>query len=170
MLNVFDWFRARSEDGRRATELYGSIVTQARQPVFYTEFDVPDVAEKRYEMIVLHMALVLERLRAFGDDAIATRQALIEAFVRDLDGSIREMAVSDTKVPAKVKKAAGGLWDRDQLYRQAFEQDDLAGPPGPGSKAAEARVADVPVADGGASSGNAAGLEAMTTGALISEL
>ena len=49
-------------------------------------------------------------------------QALIETFVRDLDGSMREMAVGDTKVPAKVKKAAGGLLDRDRLYRQAFDE------------------------------------------------
>ena len=122
MLNIFDWIRGHSADGRTATELYGSIVTQARQAVFFTHFGVADVAEKRYELIVLHIVLVLERLRASGDRGMAIAQALIETFVRDLDGSIREMAVGDTKVPAKVKKAAGGLLDRDVLYRQAFEE------------------------------------------------
>lgn len=120
MLNFFDWLRGFSTDGRTAADLYGSIVTQGRDKAFYTTYGVPDVAEKRYEMIVLHLVLVLERLRASGARGKTIAQALTETFVRDLDGSIREMAVGDTKVPAKVRKAAGGLWDRDTLYRQVF--------------------------------------------------
>jgi cytochrome b pre-mRNA-processing protein 3 len=125
MLNILDWLRGRSGEGRTATELYGSIVTQARNPVFYGSFGVADVAEKRYEMIVLHIVLVLERLRGLGAQGEAISQGLVEAFVRDLDGSMREMAVSDTKVPSKVKKAAGGLLDRDVLYRSAFDGEVL---------------------------------------------
>ena len=125
MLNIFDWMRGHSRSGRTATDIYGSIVAQARDPTFYRSFGVSDVAEKRYEMIVLHIVLVLQRLRASGEDGTQMARAVIEAFVRDLDGSMREMAVGDTKVPAKVKKAAGGLYDRDLLYRQAF--DDAEG-------------------------------------------
>ena len=47
MLNIFDWLRGRSGEGRMATELYGSIVAQARNPLFYGSFGVADVAEKR---------------------------------------------------------------------------------------------------------------------------
>jgi cytochrome b pre-mRNA-processing protein 3 len=121
MLNVFDWLRSRNPAGRTATELYGSIVAQARHPDLYTELGVRDVAEKRYELIVLHLVLVLERLRAGGETAKAVSQAVVEDFVRDVDGSMREMAVGDTSVPRKVRKAAGGLYDRDELYRQAFD-------------------------------------------------
>ena len=121
MLNVFDWLRSRNPTGRTAAELYGSIVTQARHPDLYTALGVPDVAEKRYELIVLHLVLVLERLRAGGETAKSVAQAVVEDFVRDLDGSMREMAAGDTSVPRKVRKAAGGLYDRDALYRQAFE-------------------------------------------------
>jgi len=120
MLNILDWWRGRTILGRTATDIYGSIVTSARNPVFYTDFQVPDVAEKRYEMIVLHLLIAMERLRtdvAAGDEL---SRALVEAFVRDLDGSMREMAVGDTSVPAKVKKAAAGLLDRNVLYRAAF--------------------------------------------------
>ncbi len=127
MLNFFDWFRPSSKGTRTATELYGSIVTQARLPVFYIDYGVSDVAEKRYELIVLHLVLVMERLRASQGGRNALGQELVEAFVRDLDGSIREMAIGDTKVPTNVKKAAGGLLDRDLLYRQAFEAEDQSG-------------------------------------------
>lgn len=121
MLNILDWFRSQSRVGRTATDLYGSIVTQARLPIFYTRYGVEDVAEKRYEMIVLHMVMVLERLRVFDEEGMELGRELIETFVRDLDGSIREMALGDTKVPNNVKKAAAGLMDRDVLYREAFE-------------------------------------------------
>jgi len=126
MLNIFDWLRGHSGEAKTATELYGSIVAQARNPEFYHSFGVADVAEKRYEMIVLHIVLVLERLRGLGEHGKAISQALVEAFVRDLDGSMREMAVSDTRVPSKVKKAAGGLHDRDALYRTAFDGEALS--------------------------------------------
>lgn len=127
MLKIFGWFRVRSKAARTATELYGSIVAQARQPTFYRDYGVLDVAEKRYEMIVLHIALVLERLRALDGAGAEIAQQLVEAFVSDLDGSIRELAVGDPKVPAHVKKAAAGLYDRDLLYRDAFGADQPCG-------------------------------------------
>jgi cytochrome b pre-mRNA-processing protein 3 len=121
MLNFLDWFRSRSADGRTAAEIYGSIVAQARHPAFYADLGVADVAEKRYELLVLHLSLVLERLRGRGEREKAVAQGLVEEFVRDIDGSMREMAVGDTSVPRKVRKAAGGFYDRDALYRQAFD-------------------------------------------------
>lgn len=130
MLNIFDWWRGRTGVGRTATDIYGSIVAKARDPVFYTKFKVADVAEKRYELIVLHLLIVLERLRIDGEAATDLSQALIEAFVRDLDGSMRELAVGDLSVPKKVKKAAGGLFDRDLLFRDAFSSACENGPVG----------------------------------------
>ena len=137
MLNILDWWRGRTILGRTATDIYGSIVASARNPVFYTDFQVPDVAEKRYEMIVLHLLIVMERLRERTEAGNEISQALVEAFVRDLDGSMREMAVGDTSVPAKVKKAAAGLLDRNVLYRAAFESE-------PNLKQAVPKVGDVP--------------------------
>ena len=64
-------------------------------------------------------AFLFQDVQRLVADAVA--QAVVEDFVRDLDGSMREMAVGDTSVPRKVRKAAGGLYDRDALYRQAFE-------------------------------------------------
>ena len=122
MLNISGWFRGRSKTTETATKLYGSIVTQARLPIFYTDYGVRDVAEKRYEMIVMHMVIVLERLRTAGEEDVGqVGRELVEVFVGDLDGSIREMAVGDPKVPNQVRKAAAGLLDRAQLYGQAFE-------------------------------------------------
>ena len=66
MLNIANFFRKFGPSGRKAAKLYGSIVAQARQPAFYASVGVPDTANGRYEMVVLHLAAVLEALRAFG--------------------------------------------------------------------------------------------------------
>lgn len=119
MLNVFDWLRKRSPTGRTAANLYGSIVAQARQPVFYTSYGVPDTAVGRYEMLVVHMHLVLQGLARQGEAAESVRRALVECFVTDVDDSLRQLAVGDMSVPRKVKKAAAGLRERDVLYQAA---------------------------------------------------
>lgn len=123
MLSVMDWIRKRSPAGRTASKLYGSIVSQAREPVFYTSYGVPDTVEGRYEMIALHVCLVLEGIeRGATSDAVA--RALIEHFVTDMDDSLRQLAVGDLSVPRKVKKAAAGLRERHAAYRSALGGDE----------------------------------------------
>jgi cytochrome b pre-mRNA-processing protein 3 len=95
-------------------------VTQARQPLFYTGLGVPDTPEGRYEMIVLHLYLLLERLRAEGTTAAGLSRRLIEAFIEDMDDSMREMGVGDLTVPKKVKRAAAGFYERAGQYRTAL--------------------------------------------------
>ena len=40
------------------------IVAQARSPSFYRDYGVPDTVSGRFDMIVLHLVLVLRRLRS----------------------------------------------------------------------------------------------------------
>ena len=44
-------------------ELYGAIVAAARQPQFYRDWAVPDTVDGRFEMIVVHLFLVMDRLK-----------------------------------------------------------------------------------------------------------
>src|SRR5882724_9487190 len=78
--------------------LYGAIVAQARLPVFYAGFGVPDTIEGRFDMVVLHLVLVLRRLRQ-GPRSAALAQGLFDAFCRDMDHNLRELGVGDLSVP-----------------------------------------------------------------------
>ena len=118
---VLTWFRNRGNDRRKAKQLYGAVVTQARQPMFYSGLGVPDTPEGRYEMIVLHLYLLMERLRAEGEPAVKLNRHLVEAFVEDMDDSMREMGVGDLTVPKKVKRAAAGYYERAGEYRAGLE-------------------------------------------------
>lgn len=118
-----DWLKTRASRRETATDLYGNVVTLARNPVFYAEMGIPDTLEGRYEMVVMHLALVLERLRVEGDEGIALSRETIETFVADMDGSMRELGVGDLTVPKKVKSAAAGLYARADAFRRALMQE-----------------------------------------------
>ena len=60
------WLKTRRDRRQIARSLYGSIVTRAREPVFYARWGVPDTVQGRFEMIALHLVLVLRRLAAEG--------------------------------------------------------------------------------------------------------
>jgi cytochrome b pre-mRNA-processing protein 3 len=115
--------RTRAETRRKAGEIYGAVVTQARSEHFYAALGVPDTPTGRYEMVTLHLVLVLERLRQLGDTSALPR-LLAETFVVDMDDSLRELATGDLTVPKKIRRVAAGLYDRTMTYRAALATPD----------------------------------------------
>jgi cytochrome b pre-mRNA-processing protein 3 len=103
-----------------ARSLYGSIVTRAREPIFYAAWGVPDTVQGRFEMIVLHLVLVLRRLAVEGRAGERLARALTETFMVDLDDAMREMTFGDLAVPREVKRAAAALFDRHRAYLAAL--------------------------------------------------
>lgn len=116
----------RSRQTAKAREIYGSIVAQARQPSHFTEGGVPDTLEGRLELLLLFIVVVLVRLQREQGDGPELAQALSETFVEDVDDNLREVGISDLKVPAKVKKAAAALLERHADYAGALAKDDGA--------------------------------------------
>jgi cytochrome b pre-mRNA-processing protein 3 len=105
--------------------LYGAIVAQARKPVFYAGFAVPDTVEGRFDMVVLHLVLVLRRLRR---EAQLTRlaQGLFDSFCRDMDHNLREMGVGDLSVPKEMKRLGEAFYGRQKAYEEALSAGDAA--------------------------------------------
>ena len=60
----------------------------------YSQAGVPDTVSGRFDMIVLHLALVLERLRDGGPAAQVFSQALLETMFADMDQDLREMGLA----------------------------------------------------------------------------
>jgi cytochrome b pre-mRNA-processing protein 3 len=114
------WLRKGSDRRQVARSLYGSSVTQARAPVFYVDWGVPDTLAGRFEMIVLHLALVLRRLGREGEAGQRLAQALTEVFVVDMDDNMRELTFSDLRVPKEIKRATAALFDRHAAYLAAL--------------------------------------------------
>ena len=111
----------------RADALYGQIVAQARQPVFYAQYGVADTAEGRFDMIVLHVVLTMRRLRETGADGRALAQTLFDTFFADMDRNLREMGASDLSVPKKVRAMVEAFYGRASVYDAAIEAGSLEG-------------------------------------------
>jgi cytochrome b pre-mRNA-processing protein 3 len=105
--------------------LYASIVAAARQQKFYADWGVPDTMDGRFDMQVLHMYLVLERLREFGTEAEPLRQALTDRFFAAMDAALREVGVGDLAVGKKVRKMAEAFFGRVKVYAAAQSINEL---------------------------------------------
>ena len=46
--------------------IYGMIVTQAREPLFYRNLGVSDTVNGRFDLLILHLWMVLRRLRVMA--------------------------------------------------------------------------------------------------------
>jgi cytochrome b pre-mRNA-processing protein 3 len=110
-------------DKKQAHGAYLHIVAQARKPFFYREYGVPDTIDGRFDIIILHMFLVIHRLRSTPEAAEFIR-SLSEVFFADMDRSLREMGVGDTGVGRRVKDMAQAFYGRLQAYEQAVEQPE----------------------------------------------
>lgn len=117
------WSRlfGRSSTAKAADRLYASVVAQARQPVFYRDAEVPDTLDGRFDMITLHMILVLRRMR--GPALASLSQTLLDTFFKNMDGALREMGVGDLTVPKKVRAMAQAFYGRLEAYEKAFAED-----------------------------------------------
>jgi cytochrome b pre-mRNA-processing protein 3 len=106
--------------------LYGEIVAAARQPVLYSDWDVPDTPLGRYEMMALHLFLLLHRLRAEKGPVRDVAQELTDEFFKEVEHSIRELGVGDMGVPKRMKKLARMFYGRVGAYDAALNANDAA--------------------------------------------
>jgi cytochrome b pre-mRNA-processing protein 3 len=119
-------FRRDNEADAIASALYGAIVAQARNPALYTDFGVADTVTGRFEMVTLHVILVLERLAPLGEAAQPLGQRIFDLYVLDMDRSLRELGIGDLGVPKRMKKMAQAFFGRHEAYREALAAGDAA--------------------------------------------
>jgi cytochrome b pre-mRNA-processing protein 3 len=100
--------------------LYGMIVAQARMPCFYKDYAVADTVNGRFDLIVLHLTLVQDRLAA-DSASRELGQGLFDHFCRDMDDNLREMGVGDLKVPKEMRRIADAFYGRSQAYLAALK-------------------------------------------------
>ena len=117
--------RKASRNSVRA--VYGAIVAAARHEKPYADWGVPDSVDGRYDMIILHTVLVLERLSTGGEPAQLFAQGLTDEVFADMDRSLREMGVGDISVGKKVRRMAEVFYGRAQAYRPLLQAGDQAG-------------------------------------------
>jgi cytochrome b pre-mRNA-processing protein 3 len=119
-------FRRKPHE-RAGFELYGVAVTAARNPWFFDALGVPDSLDGRFDLVGLHVALIIRRVRKDADPrGPALAQAAFDAMFADMDINLREMGVSDLTVGKRVKKMWEAFHGRAQAYEAALDAGDAA--------------------------------------------
>jgi cytochrome b pre-mRNA-processing protein 3 len=122
MLWPFNHFRKPRKPLRSTIEaIYGMIVTQAREPLFYRNLGVSDTVNGRFDMLVLHLWVVLRRLNPMEGGA-ALCQALFDRFCEDMDANLREMGVGDLTVPKRMQAFGEAFYGRTAAYDLAIAE------------------------------------------------
>lgn len=119
----------RNPHAESAHSLYLRVVAQARQPAFYADFGVPDTVDGRFDLVVLHVFLVLHRLKQDHPQASDLAQALFDTLFQDMDQSLRELGAGDMGVGPRIKRMIQGLYGRIAAYEAGLQGpvDELEG-------------------------------------------
>jgi len=125
-MGILAMFRRRPHE-RAGFELYGAAVGAARTPALFAVLGVPDTVEGRFDLIALHVGLLINRLRRDGDArGPALAQAVFDAMFADMDQNLREMGVGDLSVGKKVRQAWEAFHGRALAYGVAIDSADDA--------------------------------------------
>jgi cytochrome b pre-mRNA-processing protein 3 len=114
MLNISGKSRALKS---AASRLNVGIVSRSREPVFYAKLGVADTVDGRFDLIVLHAWLVLERLRAQRLNDLS--QALTDALFVSFDEGLRDLGSGDMGLGRRMKAIADAFYGRFKAYGAA---------------------------------------------------
>ena len=119
-MGLLDFLKPRDKTAS-VHEAYLSIVKQARRPELYTTGGAPDNFDGRFDMMAMHVHLVLRRLRAQGMGRSDIGQDLFDLFFKDMDQAMREAGVGDMGVGKKVQKMVEAFYGRATAYDEVLD-------------------------------------------------
>ena len=106
---------------------YQKIVDVSRNKVFYTELNVPDTLDGRYDLLALFSIILTFSLSKTGEKGFELSQILFDKIFLDLDLSLRELGAGDTGVHIKIKNMIKSYMGRQKAYCTCFEKDNFVG-------------------------------------------
>ena len=103
--------------------LFSKVIEQSRLPVFYTDYLVEDSIDGRFDLMALHMSILINKLDQSAQSADLKRM-LQEAMFDNLDLTMREIGVGDLGVGKKVKIMAEAFYGRMNIYQENLNRSD----------------------------------------------
>jgi cytochrome b pre-mRNA-processing protein 3 len=119
-------YSGRNLDRGAADLAYRRVVEHARQPIFFTDYGVPDTLDGRFELICLHAFLYLHRLKGERPPPTRLCQSFFDGMFADFDRALREMGTGDLSVGKHVKRMARAFYGRIRAYEEGLAGNDLA--------------------------------------------
>lgn len=123
-MRILDRLFGRPDANEAMRPLYNAVVARGREPHWYEAGGVPDTIDGRFEMIAAILALVIARLE-LEPDRKQDVAWLVELFVADMDGQLREIGVGDMVVGKHVGRMMGALGGRIGAYREGLRAGEF---------------------------------------------
>jgi cytochrome b pre-mRNA-processing protein 3 len=118
----FNW---RENPAKRAAEaLHGAAARRAREPIFHTEFAVPDDLDGRFDLFTLHAFLVLEWLKS-ADPGGVIGHHFVELVFDRFQSALREMGATDAGMSRRIKAMADAFYGRMAAYDAARDAEAM---------------------------------------------
>ncbi|MGB2485957.1 MAG: ubiquinol-cytochrome C chaperone family protein [Candidatus Puniceispirillaceae bacterium] len=115
-------------ENRPEERLYRKTLEASRNPQLYLRFEVADTLDGRFDMLCLHVGLVMRRLKAASEaQSAAFSQNLFDIFFGDMDLTLREMGVGDLGVAKRVRQMSEAYMGRLTAYSHFLDAGDTEG-------------------------------------------
>lgn len=121
---MFGLLRKKDPYLNLARGVYAKALLQARVSQLYAEYGVPDTFDGRFDLLLLHVFIVMDAIGYEGQGA-EFNQALFDVTFADMDQTLREMGVGDMGIPKRMRKMMKAFNGRMHAYKQAVESDGL---------------------------------------------
>ena len=118
---IFARWRARRASLALIDNLRGEIADASRRPALYAALGAPDRVDGRFELLTLHVGLVLRRLVAVGGLGDEMAQDLVNSVFMHLDDTLREQALSDISVSKRLAAMKKAFYGRNAAYAEALD-------------------------------------------------
>ncbi|MGL4727969.1 MAG: ubiquinol-cytochrome C chaperone family protein [Bosea sp. (in: a-proteobacteria)] len=122
---MLSWLR-RKPKADPVADLHGRVVAAALAPALYAHGGLADSFEGRFESLTLHVFLVMRRLKSLASPGPELSQELVDRTFTGLDHTLRQIGISDTAIPKRMKELASGFLGRVRAYEEALASNDRA--------------------------------------------
>ena len=119
LAKIRNWLKPAPE-ALVARALFTEAMAAARTPEFYLQGGVSDSIDGRFDLVVVHLILIMHRLKREGDEGKDLAQRLFDIAFANFDEALREMGVGDLTVPKRIRKMAEAFYGRIEVYEDAL--------------------------------------------------
>jgi cytochrome b pre-mRNA-processing protein 3 len=122
---MFALLKKKNIHQEAAKAVYAQLLDRTRAQVFYKGYGVPDTFNGRFDVLVLHVFLIVNRMKDEGAAGRDFNQALFDATFADMDQTLREMGIGDMGVPKHMRRMMKGFNGRVHAYTEALEDETM---------------------------------------------
>lgn len=124
LIFINDLLKVKFIKNKEIDILFDKITTQSLEKNLYLKFRIKDSFENRFELLIIHIILVVKVIKS--DDLINDKyiQNLYDKTFQYLDSSFREMGLGDKAIEQNMSKLFGNFIIKVRLYEKALNENN----------------------------------------------